>query len=185
MSQATLHHTEAVFSTVRGIYGREHDDPVDDLEVNMSIWGTFLKANLQAAVHLGQHCEANLRLVKNHLWNIVRLLFHETGKLIIEQIEIIVVSILGSQDATWMSTSLLCSQAYQITNAKTYVFSDSVLCVGKMGDYRIATWKSKIKWYSDNNHFNDMNRIDGMPMEFEWKNSQESQRWAFSRRFKV
>ena len=68
-----------------------------------------------------------------------------------------------------------CRQAYcaqklfRFTNAKTYVFSDSVLCVGKFGDDPIATWKSEIKCYSENNHFKDMNRIDGMPTEFEWK----------------
>ena len=61
------------------------------------------------------------------------------------------------------------SRAYRITNAKANVFSDSVLSVGKMGDDPIATWKSKIKWYEENNHFMDMNRIDGMPTEFEWK----------------
>ena len=44
-----------------------------------------------------------------------------------------------------------------------------MLCVGKMGDGPIATWKSKIEWYSENNHFKDINRIDGMPTEFEWK----------------
>ena len=38
----------------------------------------------------------------------------------------------------------------------------------KMGDDLVATWKSKIKGYSENNHFKDMNRIDGMPTEFEW-----------------
>ena len=68
-----------------------------------------------------------------------------------------------------MSTSLLCEQAYRFTNAQTHVFSGSVLCVGKMGHDPIPTWKSKIKWYSENNHFKDMNRIDGMPTEFEWK----------------
>ena len=41
--------------------------------------------------------------------------------------------------------------------------------MGKMGEDPIATWKSKIEWYSGNNHFKDMNRIDGMPTEFEWK----------------
>ena len=66
-----------------------------------------------------------------------------------------------------MSTSFLCERAYQITNAKAYIFSDSVLCVGKMGDDLIATRKSKIKWYSENNHFKELNRIDGMPTEFE------------------
>ena len=29
--------------------------------------------------------------------------------------------------------------------------------------------RAKIKWYSENNHFKDMNRIGGMPTEFEWK----------------
>ena len=38
-----------------------------------------------------------------------------------------------------------------------------------MGDDPVATWKRRIKWYSENNHFKDMNRIDGMPTEFEWK----------------
>ena len=66
-----------------------------------------------------------------------------------------------------MSTSLLCEKAYQITNSKAHVFSDSVLCVGKVGDDPIATLKSKIRWYSENNHFKDMNRIDVMPTEFE------------------
>ena len=38
-----------------------------------------------------------------------------------------------------------------------------------MGDDPIATWKSKIEWYSENNLFKNMNRIDGMPSEFQWK----------------
>ena len=39
MSPATVHRTEAVFSIVRKIYEREPDDPMDDLDVNMAIWG--------------------------------------------------------------------------------------------------------------------------------------------------
>ena len=38
-----------------------------------------------------------------------------------------------------------------------------------MGDDPIATWMNKIKKvFGKNNHFKDMNRIDGMPTEFEW-----------------
>ena len=55
------------------------------LGVNMAIWCIFLDTTLQAAVHLGQDYEANLRLVKNHLWNSVGQLLNETGKLISEQ----------------------------------------------------------------------------------------------------
>ena len=36
MSPATVHLPEAVFSIVRKIHGREHDDPVDDLDVNVA-----------------------------------------------------------------------------------------------------------------------------------------------------
>ena len=88
VSPATVHRTEAVFSIVRNIYGREHDDPMDDLDVNMAIWSIFLNTTLQAAVHLGQDYEANLRYVKNHFWNSVGQSFNETGKLISEQKEI-------------------------------------------------------------------------------------------------
>ena len=50
----------------------------------------------------------------------------------------------------------------------SHVFADTVRCVGKMRDDPTATWKDKIKLYSENNYFKDMNRIDGMPTEFEW-----------------
>ena len=90
VSPLTIHDTEAVFSVVREIYGREHDDPRNDLDVNMAIWDTFLNATLRAAVHLGQNCEVNLRYVKSSLWDSVGQIFREAGKLITEQDEITV-----------------------------------------------------------------------------------------------
>ena len=123
-------------------YGRGRDDPMDDLDVNMAIWRIFLNATLQAPVHLGQDDEANLRYVKNHLWSSVKQLVNETGTLIRGQTEMTGVNTIDFKDFTWMSTSLLCEKAHQYTNAKTNVFSDSVLCAVKMGDDPIATWKN-------------------------------------------
>ena len=80
MSPATVHLPEAVFSIVRKIHGREHDDPVDDLDVNVAFRGTVLNTTLQATVHLGQDYDTNLRFVKNHLWNSVGQLFNENEK---------------------------------------------------------------------------------------------------------
>ena len=137
-----------------------------DLDVNMGIWGIFLNTTLRAAVHLGQDHEANLRSVKNHFWNSVGQLFNENEKLIGEQKEITGVSTINFKDCKWMSTSSLCSEASQITNAKPHVFCS---LWEEIGADLIATWKSKIKWYSENNHFKDMNEIDVMPTEFEWK----------------
>ena len=34
------------------------------------------------------------------------------------------------KDYTWSATSLLCDRIHQTLNAKTYVFADSVLCLG-------------------------------------------------------
>ena len=108
--------------------------------MNMAIWDIFLNATLRAAVHLGQDYEANLRCMTNNLWNSVEQFFRETGKLISEQKkEITGVSTINFEELTWMSTSLLCSKAYRITNAKTYVLSDSVLCVRKMGIRKTIT----------------------------------------------
>ena len=58
-------------------------------------------------------------------------LFKETGKLSRNQTEITGVTTIDYKEHTLRSTSLLCDRAYQITNAKTFVFSDSVLCVEK------------------------------------------------------
>ena len=38
-----------------------------------------------------------------------------------------------------------------------------------MGDDPIESWKSKIQWNSENNYFRELSRIDGQPIEFEWK----------------
>ena len=80
---------------------------------------------------LGQDYEVNLRHMKNYLWNSIRQFCRGTGKLISDQNEITGIRTVGFQEATRMQTSLLCEKAYRFTNAKTYVFSDSVLCVGK------------------------------------------------------
>ena len=68
-----------------------------------------------------------------------------------------------------MSTSLLHSRACQYSIAKAYVFSDSVLCLVRLGDDPVESLKKQIQWYSDNNYVKDLNRSDGQPMEFEWK----------------
>ena len=66
----------------------------------MAIWGRLLNATLQAAVHLGQADEANLRFVKNHLRNSVGQLFSETGKLISGQTEITGIDTTDFEDLT-------------------------------------------------------------------------------------
>ena len=115
---------------------------------------------------IGKDYDMNLRFVKNNLRKTAVELFRKTGKLVSGQTGI---SLINFQDVRWVSTSLLHSRAYQYSSAKVYIFSDSVLCLGKMGDDPVELWKKQIQWYSDNNYFSELNRIDGQPMKFEWK----------------
>ena len=55
---------KAVFSMVRKIYGRRPGDPMEDLNVNLAIWGMFMNTTLRAAVHLGKDCDTHLRFCK-------------------------------------------------------------------------------------------------------------------------
>ena len=154
---------------VRKIYGKPRGDPMGALSVNLAIWRMFMNSFLRAAVRLGKdHC-TNLRSVKNCLWKTTGQLFRETDKLISGQTETTGISLINFQDLRWVSTSLLHSRACQCSIAKVYVFSDSVLCLGNMGDNPVESWKKQIQWYSDNYYYSELNRIDGPLMEFEWK----------------
>ena len=88
-------------------------------------------------------------------------------KLIEDQKEIDNLTTIGCKHLTWRSTSFLCDKAFEITNAKTYVFADSVLCLGSMRDQPVEAWKNKIKLCLENCYQEDLNPIDGEPMEFE------------------
>ena len=109
------------------------------------------------------------RFTKNRLLESVKQLFQVPEKLIMDQAEIGGLTTIDCQEPTWRLTNLQCDKAIEITNAQTEVFADSVLCLGSISDQPVEAWKNKIKWYLENRCLKDLNRIDGEPMEFEWK----------------
>ena len=127
---------------------------MDDLNVNAAIWGMFMNTTLQAAVHLGQDNDQNSRFAKNHFWSSLKTFSKKkkTAKLIKNQTEIICVSMIDYGDNTWSARSLLCDRIHQISNAKTCVFADSVLCLGGIKENPNEAWKGKIMWYFESNH---------------------------------
>ena len=69
----------------------------------------------------------------------------------------------------WRETTLLADRAVQFATANTYVFSDSVLCLGGISDEPVKAWESRIKWFLKTRSLKDSDRIDGEQMTFEWK----------------
>ena len=147
-----------VHSIVRKIYGRSPTDGLNDLDGNTAVWCIFMNVTLQASFHLGQDFLENLRFAKNQLLKSVKQLFQMTEKLIEYQKEI-----------NNLTTILLCNNFFEITDAKTHVFTNSMLCQGSMSDQPVEAWKNKIEWYLENRCLKDLKRIDGEPMEFEVK----------------
>ena len=59
-------------------------------------------------------------------------------------------------------TSLSTDKAVQRSTATVYVFSDSVLCLGKLNPYpeSIDAWKNKIEWFAGAPQCRELDRIE-------------------------
>ena len=58
-----------------------------------------------------------------------------------------------------------------LQHAKVYVFSDSVLCLGRVHQHPEPneSWKQRIEWITIYKSYKDYDGINGDPTEFEWK----------------
>ena len=57
-----------------------------------------------------------------------------------------------------------------LQRTKVYVFSDSVLCLGKIfgNTQSNDAWEERLGWFKLSPVYRNFDRIDGEPMEFEW-----------------
>ena len=65
-----------------------------------------------------------------------------------------------------------------LQRTKVYVFSDSVLCLGRILQHPESNeaWKKRIAGVMSEKRYRDYDGINGEPTEFEWKFSLDSQR---------
>ena len=61
-------------------------------------------------------------------------------------------------------------EVISLSHAKVYVFSDSVLCLGKVNQNPTSNtvWEQQLGWFKDSPQYRTLDTIDGEPMEFEW-----------------
>ena len=99
-------------------------------------------------------------------------MFDISEKLITEQSdEIYGVNTINGGDSAWKHLSLIGGEeVVSLSRAKVYVFSDSVLCLGKMSENPLSNiaWEDKLTWFKSSSEYRALDRIDGEPMEFEW-----------------
>ena len=103
-----------------------------------------MSVTLQAAGHVGTDYTENLRSTRNQSKKSLRQLFHVTRMLIIDRTEITgITTIIGCGERE-RETTLLSDKAVQFATAETCVFSDSVLCLGRISPEPVKACESKI-----------------------------------------
>ena len=99
-------------------------------------------------------------------------MFDISEKLIVGQSDDIYgVNPINWEDSLWKQLSLVSDEeVISLPHAKVYVFSDSVICLGKMhqNPQSNTVWEDKLAWFKSSSQYRILDTIDGEPMEFEW-----------------
>ena len=98
-------------------------------------------------------------------------MFDISAKLVSEQDEIYGVKTIDWENSSWKYLSLIGDeQIINLQRTKVYVFSASVLCLGKMNENPRSNiaWEQRLGWFKSSPEYRTLDRIDGEPMEFEW-----------------
>ena len=147
-------------------------DAAKDSDKHSVIWGMFMSSTLQASVFMGKNHSDNLHSIKNTEDLTMKQMFDKSEKLISEQSdEIGGVNTINWEDSSWKYLSLIGDeQVINLLHKKVYVFSDSVLCLGKMNENPQSNYarEDRLTWFKSSSQYRALGKIDGEPMEFEW-----------------
>ena len=97
-------------------------------------------------------------------------MFDITLKLVSEQDEINNLDKIHWRRNSWKQLSLIGDEpVINLQRTKVYVFSDSVLCLGKIHQHPESNeaWKTRIEWIINEKSYRDYDGINGEPTEFE------------------
>ena len=132
----------------------------DSREERSIIWGMVMAATMNAATFMGKNFMDNENSIKNSTDLTLKKMFDISEKLVSEQEEInkLDMSLIGDETVI------------NLQRAKVYVFSDSVLCLGKDHQHPESNeaWKKRIEWIINEKSYRDYDGINGEPTEFEW-----------------
>ena len=133
---------------------------MEDLNVNFAIWNCSW-VPLFEQLFISKDYDTNLRFVKKNLWKTTGQLFRLDEKLVSGQREATGVSLINLQDFSLGVDNLIAQSSLPIFHCQ--------LCALFVKNRRhVVSWKKQIQWYSDNNYFKYLNRIDRQLVKLEW-----------------
>ena len=142
-----------------------------DGEEHSMIWGMFMTVTMESAVFMGKNYQNNCQSIVNTTDLTLKQMFDISARLLSEQDEISGVETIGWENHSWKYLSLIGEERIiSLRRTKVYVFSDSVLCLGKILENPESNdaWERRLGWFKSSQNYRNFDRIDGEPMEFEW-----------------
>ena len=131
----------------------------------------FMSSTLQSSVFMWKNYSDNWHSIKNTKDLTMKQMFDISAKLVSEQDEIYGVKTIDWESLSWKCLSLIGDeQIISLQRTKVYVFSDSVLCLGKIHENPRSNiaWEQRLEWFKTSQEYRNLDRLDGEPMDFEW-----------------
>ena len=163
---------DRVNDQVRKRQKRSSMNVTEDGEKHSVIWRMFMSVTLESAVFMGKNYSDNWHSIKNTKDLTMNQMFDVSAKSVSEQDEIYGVKTIDWENYSWKYLSLIGDeQVISLRRTEVYVFSDSVLCLGKIHESPRSNTacEERLEWFKSTPEYRNLDRIDGEPMEFEWK----------------
>ena len=135
------------------------------------IWGMFMATTLNAATFMGKNYSTMQNVVKNEESLTLKQMFDVTAQMIHNEEEIYCLDKIVYQKNSWTQLSLINDPVIiKLQSTKVYVFSDSVLCLGKVLQHPECNeaWKSRVAGVRAERSYRDFEDVSGESTEFEW-----------------
>ena len=140
-------------------------------EEHSIIWGMFMAATMNAATFMGENFSTIQNFIMNSEDLTLKQKFDITAHLVNDQEEINNSDYIHWGKISWTRLSLIGDETViNLQSTKVYVFSDSVLCLGRVLQHPDSNeaWKKRIEGITTDKSYRDCDGINGEPTEFEW-----------------
>ena len=127
------------------------------------IWRMFLAVTMNAATFMGKNFQDNQNFFMNSTDLTLQKMFDISAKLVGEQDETSNVDKIHWEKHSWRQLSLIGDETViNLQRTKVYVFSDSVLGLGKILQHPKSNeaWKDRIEWITTSESYRDYDGIN-------------------------
>ena len=109
-----------------------------------------MSVTLESAVFIGKNYQNNCHSIVNTTDLTLKQVFDTSARLAFEQYEISGMETIGWENHSWKYMSLIGDKrVINLQRTKVYVFSDSVLCLGKIFENPQSNdaWEERLGWF--------------------------------------